>query len=114
MSSRMVPKGPLQAFPYRPVIPVYMGNKPRRRMPGKGARHQMPLVLQLVKNREEQQENSEGRRHCLAFFTRQSMEGIDLEPVMEWVRVCLSVFWLSLLSGSFLCVWVFVLKLAGF
>ena len=83
-------------------------------MPGKGARHQMPLVFQLIKNREEQQENSEGRHHCLAFFTRQPTEGIGFEPVMEWVRVFFSVFWLSMLSGSFLFVWVFALKLAGF
>ena len=73
-------------------------------MPGKGAQHQSPLILQLVKNHEEQraadaQKNSEERDH---------------DPVMEWVRVFFAVFWLSLLSGSFLLVWVFALKLAGY
>ena len=73
-------------------------------MAAKGTQYQLPLVAKLVKNREEQraadaQKNSEERDH---------------DPVMEWVRVFFSVFWLSLLSGSFLFVWVFALKLAGF
>jgi len=89
-------------------------------MPGKGTQyHQLPLVVQLVKNREEQraadaQDNSEERYRGLELFTRQPIEGIDFEPIMEWVRVFLSVFWLSLLCGGFLFVWVFVLKLSGF
>ena len=87
-------------------------------MPGKGAQ-QSPLILQLVKNREEQRaadapKNSEERDHGLELFTRQPMDRIDFGPAMEWVRVFLSVFWLSLLCGGFLFVWVFVLKLSGF
>jgi hypothetical protein len=88
-------------------------------MSEKGAEHHSPLILQLVKNREEQrtadaQKDSEKRGHDLEFFPRQPMEGIDFGPLMEWVRMFFSVFWLSLLSGSFLFVWVFALKLAGF
>jgi hypothetical protein len=88
-------------------------------MPGKGAQHQSPLIFQLVKNREEQgaadpQKNCEERDHGLESFPNQRMERIDFGPVMEWVRVFFSVFWLSLLSGGFLFVWVFALKLAGF
>ena len=88
-------------------------------MPGKGRQHQLPLVLQLVKNSEEQraadtQRNSEERDHGLQFFTRQPKEGVDFGPVMEWVGVFFRLFWLSLLSGSFLLIWVFALKLAGY
>ena len=87
-------------------------------MPGKGTQHQSPLILQLVNNREEQrtadaQRNSEERDHGLQFFTRQPTERVDFGPVIEWVGVFLQVFWLSLLSGSFLLVLVFALKLAG-
>jgi hypothetical protein len=88
-------------------------------MPGKGTQRQLPLVLQLVKNREEQQaadaqKNSEEGDHGLQFFTRQPTEGVDFGPIMEWVGVFFRLFWLSLLSGSFLLVWVFALKLAGY
>ena len=81
--------------------------------------HQLPLVLQLVKNREEQQsadaqKNSEERDHGLQFFTRQPTEGVDFGPVMEWIGALFQIFWLSLLSGSFLSVWLFALKLAGY
>ena len=88
-------------------------------MPGKGRQRPLPLVLQLVKNREEEQaadahKNSEERDHSLQFFTGQPKEGVDFEPIMEWVGVFFRLFWLSLFSGSFLLVWVFVLKLAGY
>jgi len=88
-------------------------------MPGKGTQHRLPLVLQLVKNREEQraadtQKNSEEGDYGLQFFTRQPTEGVDFGPVLAWVGVFFRLFWLSLLSGSFLLVWVFVLKLAGY
>ena len=88
-------------------------------MPGKRTQHQLPLVLQLVKNREEQraadlEKNSEERDHGLQFFTRQPTKGVDFGPVMEWVGVFFRLFWLSLLSGSFLLEWVFALKLAGY
>ena len=87
-------------------------------MPGKRTQHQLPLVLQLIKNSEEQgaadaQKNFEERDHGLQFFARRPTEGVDL-PIMEWVGVFFRLFWLSLLSGSFLLVWVFVLKLASF
>jgi hypothetical protein len=88
-------------------------------MPGKETQHNSPLIVQLVKNREEQraaeaQINSEERDHGLQFLTRQPTERVDFAPVMEWVGVFFQVFWLSLLSGSFLLIWVFALKLAGF
>ena len=88
-------------------------------MPGKGTQHQSPLIVQLVKNREEQraaeaQMYSEERDHGLQFFTRQAKERVDFGRVMEWVGVFFQVFWLSLLSGSFLLIWIFALKLAGF
>jgi hypothetical protein len=88
-------------------------------MPGKGTQHQSPLIVQLVKNREEQlaaetQQIPEEGDHGLQFFTRQPTQRVDFEPVMEWVGVFFRVFWLSLLSGSFLLVWVFALKLAGY
>jgi hypothetical protein len=88
-------------------------------MPGKGTQRQLPLVLQLVKNGEEQRtadahENSEGRDPRLQFPTSQPAEGVDLDLAMEWVGVFFRIFWLALFSGSFLSVWVFALKLAGF
>ena len=88
-------------------------------MPGKGTQHQSPLIVQLVKNREEQlaaeaQQNPEEGDHGLQFVTRQPTQRVDFEPVMEWVGVFFRVFWLSLLSGSFLLVWVFALKLVGY
>ena len=88
-------------------------------MPGKGTQHQSPVILQLLNNREEQrtadaQRNSQERDHGLQFFTRQPTEGVDFGPVMEWVGVFFRVFWLSVFSGSFLFIWVFVLKMAGF
>src|SRR5215472_14607501 len=94
-------------------------NKPRCPMPGKGTQHRLPLVLQLVKNREEQrpadtQKNSEEGDYDLHFFARQPTEGVDFGPVLAWVAVFFRLFWLSLLSGSFLLVWVFALKLAGY
>jgi hypothetical protein len=86
-------------------------------MPGRETQHQSPLILQLVKNREEQraanaQKNSGERDHDRQFFTTELTEGLDFESIMEWVGVFLSLFWLALLSGGFLFVWVFVLKLA--
>jgi hypothetical protein len=88
-------------------------------MPGKGTQHQSPLIVQLVKNREEQlaaeaQKNPGEGDHGLQFFTRQPTQRVDFKPVIEWVGVFLRVFWLSLLSGSFLLVWLFALKLAGY
>jgi hypothetical protein len=88
-------------------------------MPGKGTQYQSPIVLQLLNNREEQraaegQRDSEQRDHRLRFFTRQPMERADFGPVMEWVGALFQVFWLSLLSGSFLLVFLFALKLAGY
>lgn len=88
-------------------------------MPGKGTQYQSPLILQLVKNREEQQaadaqNNSEAADHDLRFVTRQPSAGVDFGPVMEWVGVFFRVFWLAVFSGSFLLAWVFALKLAGF
>jgi len=87
-------------------------------MPEKGTQHQPPLIVHLVKNREEQlaaeaQKNPEAD-HGLQFFTRQPTQRVDFEPIMEWVGVFFRVFWLSLFSGSFLLVWVFALKLAGY
>ena len=88
-------------------------------MPGKGRQHQLPLVLQLVNNREEQltadaQQHSEKRDHGLQVFTGLRTEGADFGLVMEWVSVFFRVFSLSLVSGSFLLAWVFALKLAGY
>ena len=88
-------------------------------MPGKGTQHQLPLVVQLVKNREAQQaadaqNNPEERHHGPQFFTGQPTEAVDFALVMEWVGVFFRVFWLSVFSGSFLFIWVFVLKMAGF
>ncbi len=81
-------------------------------MVGKGTQYQSPMILQLVKNREEQlvtevqklEENDHGLR----------TKRIDFGSVIEWVGVFFKVFWLALLSGSFLLVWVFALKLAGY
>ena len=66
-------------------------------MPGKGRQHQLPLVLQLVKNSEEQraadtQRNSEERDHGLQFFTRQPKEGVDFGAIIEWVGVFFRLF----------------------
>ena len=88
-------------------------------MRGKGTQHQSPLIVQLVKNREEQLtaealKNPEDGDHGLQFFTRQPTQRVDFEPIMEWVEVFFRVFWLSLFSGSFLLIWVFALKLAGY
>ena len=85
----------------------------------KGVHHHWLLILQLVKNREEQleaeaQESSEGHDHGLQLFMRRPTGGVDFEPLMEWVGVFFRLFWLSLLSGSFLLVLVFALKLAGY
>jgi hypothetical protein len=87
-------------------------------MPGTGTQYQSPMILQLLKNREEQraaetQRNSEQRDHLLQFFTRQPTERVDFGPVLEWVGVFFQVFWLALLSGSFYLVLVFALKLYG-
>jgi len=86
-------------------------------MTGKVTQHQSPLIVQLVKNREEQlaaeaKKNPEEGDHNLQ--SRQPTQRVDFEPVVEWVGVFFRVFWLSLLSGSFLSVWVFALKLAGY
>ena len=88
-------------------------------MPANRTRYQLPLVLQLVQNHEEQQaaeaqKNSEEPNHGLRFFTGQPKEGFDYDPVMEWVGVFFRIFWLSLLSGSLFLIWVFALKFAGY
>jgi hypothetical protein len=88
-------------------------------MAGTGTQYRSPLILQLVKNREEQQaadaaQNSEQPDHRLQLFARQPTEEVDFGPVMEWVGVFFRVFWLAVFSGGCLLVWVFVLKLAGF
>ena len=85
-------------------------------MLGKGTQHQSPMILQLVKNREEQlkAKNLEENNQGLRFFASQPTESVDFGPVMEWVGVFFRVFWLALLSGSFLLIWVFSLKLAGY
>jgi hypothetical protein len=80
-------------------------------MPGKRTPHQSPLIVQLVKNREEQlvaqaQKNPEAGDHNLQFFTRQPTQGVDFELAMEWLGVFFQVFWLALLSGSFLFFWI--------
>ena len=87
-------------------------------MPEKGTQYQSPLVLQLVKNREVQQaaevkKNPELGDHDLQFFTRAATERY-FALATEWIAAFFRVFWLSLLSGCFLFIWVFVLKLAGF
>ena len=87
-------------------------------MVGKGTQYRSPMILQLVKNHEEQlaaeSQNLQEDDHGLGFFTRQPTKMIDSGSVIEWVGVFFQVFWLALLSGSFLFVWVFALKLAGF
>ena len=88
-------------------------------MPGKGTQHQSPLIVQLVKNREEQraagaQMSSQERDHGLQFFTREPKERVDFGSVIEWVGVFFQVFWLSLLSGSFLLILTLALKVAGY
>ena len=85
-------------------------------MLGKGTQHQSPMILRLVKNREEQLkvQNFEENDHGLRFFASQPSERVDFGPVMEWVGVFFRVFWLALLSGSFLLIWIFSLKLAGY
>ena len=88
-------------------------------MPRTGIRHQSPLILQLIQNREEQQaadapKNPEERHDGAPFVAEQATEGADLELVMEWLGVFFRVFWLAVFSGGFLFVWIFVLKMAGF
>ena len=87
-------------------------------MPGEETQYRSPMILQLVKNREEQPatevQNLEANDHSFRFFTSQRSKRIDFGSVIEWVRVFFQVFWLALLSGSFLLVWVFALKLAGY
>ena len=86
-------------------------------MTGKGTQHRSPLILQLLNNREAQlaaeaQKDPGGVNPDLQFFG-QSAER-DFGSVMEWVEVFFRVFWLSLVSGSFLLIWIFALKLAGY
>ena len=88
-------------------------------MSGRGTHYRSPLILQLVKNSEDQQaddaeQNSEKPGHRLQLVTRQPTKDVDFGPVREWVGVFFQVFWLAVFSGSCLLVWVFVLKLAGF
>jgi hypothetical protein len=87
-------------------------------MVGKGTQYQSPMILQLVQNREEQlaagPQNLEENDHGLRFFTSQPTERVDFGQVIEWIGVFFQVFWLALLSGSFLLVWIFALKLAGY
>jgi len=87
-------------------------------MPDEGTQYQSPMILQLFRNREvqaaaEAQNNPEGGDHRLEFFAVQPTES-DYGSVMEWIGVFLQVFWLALLSGSFLLVLIFALKLAGY
>ena len=75
-------------------------------MPGNETQYRSPMILQLFKNREGQlaaqaQNNPEGEDHRLEFFPGKPTEG-DFESVMEWIGVFFQVFWLALLSGSFL------------
>jgi hypothetical protein len=87
-------------------------------MAAKGTQYQLPLVAKLVKNREDQQaadaqknfEERDGGLH----LQRQPTDRVEFGTVMEWVGVFFRVFWLSVFSGSFLFIWVFVLKMAGF
>ena len=86
-------------------------------MTGKRTQHRSPLILQLLNNREAQlaaeaQKDPGGVNPDLQFFG-QSAER-DFGSVMEWVEVFFQVFWLSLVSGSFLLLWIFALKLAGY
>ena len=88
-------------------------------MAAKGTQYQLPLVAKLVKKREDQQaadaqKNFEEHDRGLQFFTNQPTDGVEFGTVMEWVGVFFRVFWLSVFSGSFLFLWVFVLKMAGF
>jgi hypothetical protein len=88
-------------------------------MPGTGTQYQSPMILQLLKNREEQraaetQRNSEQRDRRLQLFTRQPTDRVDFGPAMEWVGVFFRLFSLSLFSGSLLLVFLFALKLAGY
>jgi hypothetical protein len=87
-------------------------------MPEEGTQYQSPLVLQLVKNREaeqaaEAQKNPGLGDHGLQLITQALTEGY-FALATEWIGVFFRVFWLSLFSGCFLFIWVFVLKLAGF
>jgi hypothetical protein len=87
-------------------------------MAAKATQYQLPLVAKLVKNREDQQaadaqKNFEERGGGL-HFQRQPTDGVEFGTVIEWVGVFFRVFWLSVFSGSFLFIWVFVLKMAGF
>ena len=87
-------------------------------MPGKGTQLLTPLILQLLKNREvqlgaEALKNPSQNDQAIQFFRIQSTEE-DFEPIIEWVGIFFLVFGLSLFSGSFLLVWIFALKLAGY
>ncbi len=87
-------------------------------MPRKGTQLHTPLILQLLKNREvqlaaEAEKNPSQTDHAIRFFRMQSTEE-DFEPIIEWAGVFFLVFGLSLFSGSFLLVWIFALKLAGY
>ena len=87
-------------------------------MPGKGTQLHTPLILQLLKNREvqlaaEALKTPSQSDHAIQVFRRESTED-NFESVMEWVDVFFRVFGLSLFSGSFLLVWIFALKLAGY
>ena len=86
-------------------------------MPEKATQYHLSMHLQLVKNREEQwaaeaQRNPEEDNRGLQFFAKETTERI--ESVIEWIEVFFRVFWLSLFSGSFLLIWIFVLKLGGY
>jgi hypothetical protein len=87
-------------------------------MPEQGTQYQSPLILQLFNNRQAQltaeaQNNPEGDDHLLEFSAEQPTEK-GFEWVTEWIGVFLQVFWLALLSGSVLLIWLFVLRLAGY
>ena len=88
-------------------------------MTGKATQYHLPMHLQLVKNREEQsaaeaQRNPESSSQGLQIYSRQTTERIDFGSVMEWVGVFFQVFWLALFASSFLSIWIFALKLAGY
>ena len=87
-------------------------------MPAKGTQYQSPIILKLLQNREEQLaaealKKPEESDHSLQLFTSEPTGSVDFGSVMEWVEVFVRVFWLALLSGSFLLIWVFGLKLVG-
>ena len=88
-------------------------------MPGTGTRYHLPLVLQLLQRREEQlaaeaQQNPGEGDPGLQVSAWQPVESVDVELAIEWIGVFFRVFGLALFSGSFLLIWIFALKAAGY